>query len=442
MKISINKDTMLPHLLPLFEDTHPVTILFGSASSGKSYTMMTYSVLWALRGQALLIARKQANQIRKSVLLEVKKAIDRMGLKDFFHINMTDLVVTCTVNKGSISFVGVDDENKLKSITPPLASAFDTVILEEADSFSSEDFDQLQLRRRGSTKWAKRMIMIFNPVSIRKMQWVWDRWFEPNGWNDEEDMYFENDEVLIQRCNYDKNVFLTDDDRQSFERLKRDNPRKFKIYGEGRFGSAGKTIFNINSYEMSDFDYQDMLDRAIRGRSSQFELRIGADFGFTHKSAITVSVWDRINNRIYIVGEYAKSGLTDFQFANNAIDLLEELNIPLHTTILCDSASPASIKEMVSCGLTGAKKAHKCNGSVTPQIDFLQSHYIYIHSRCKDIYGEFTALEYKRDKMGNYTEKIDDSINNDDCVASLRYAFSYEAWNRSIISFSGYNGDF
>ena len=92
MRVIVNKDNVLPHLRPLYNTDKPVTILFGSASSGKSYQMMTNAVLWALEGRNILIARKEGARIKGSVWSECKKAISRMNLEKYFNIRISEFV--------------------------------------------------------------------------------------------------------------------------------------------------------------------------------------------------------------------------------------------------------------------------------------------------------------------------------------------------------------
>ena len=86
MKVHINKEMVLPHLRHIFTRENPVQCYFGSASSGKSYQIMMMSVLWALQGRTVLIARKEGSQLRRSVWSEVKKAMERMNLDQYFDV--------------------------------------------------------------------------------------------------------------------------------------------------------------------------------------------------------------------------------------------------------------------------------------------------------------------------------------------------------------------
>ena len=420
MKININPKMFLKTLKNVFTRENPVQIYFGSASSGKSYNIMMMAVFWALQGRTVLIARKEQSQLRRSVWAEVKKAMIRLSLDKYFDLQISQFQMLSKIGKGAIMFTGVDDPDKLKSITAPMATAIDTVILEEADGFTEEDFDQLRIRCRGFSMFPKRALVIFNPVSIAKMKWMYDRYFRANGWDDEIDMFLDTKDVFIQRCVYGDNLYLTPDDIEKMELLKTQNPRKYRVYGEGRFGASGKTVFDPNKYWVEDFDIGDIL-------SSGFELRIVGDFGYVHASAMSICLWDKKNSKIYIIGLVYEYELTKEKLAKLCKEKLIELGYSLKIRSQWDSAEPASIRTLQDNGLLGAMKAKKGQGSVSRQVDFLQSQTIIIHESCKEIQWEMESLNFKKNKDGTYNEELDDS-NGDDGIASLRYAFSYDAW--------------
>ena len=428
MNIKINKKKVLPHLRPLLKSSKPVYILFGSASSGKSYQMMANAVLWAMEGRNVLIARKEGARIKGSVWSECKKAMSRMGLEKYFDVRVSEFTMVNKLNNGAIIFTGVDDENKLKSITPPKATAIDTVILEEADAFTEEDYDQLRLRCRGECAFPKRAFMIFNPVSKQRMKWVWDRYFDGR-WDDEVDNFYEDDEIIIQRCNYDQNEHLTDDDEEKFLRLKEQNPARYRVYGEGRFGATGKSVFDANMYSVAKLDHNELSKKG-------FNLYIGVDFGYVHSSTCVIVLHDDINNELFVTGLVSVKETTKPQFARLVRNKLVEYNIPLNTSVYCDSAEPSSIDSMVEGGVLGAMKAKKGNGSVTNQIDFLQCHRIFIDESCIELKREMDVLNYRKRKDGTYTEELDDRF-GDDCVAGLRYAVSYKAYEMEKQSICG-----
>lgn len=93
-------------------------IFFGGSSSGKSYFLAQRTLIDVLCNRRnYLICRNTAATIKKSVFNEVTKAISRMKLSKLFVINRTDMTITCD-NGYQILFAGLDDVEKIKSITP------------------------------------------------------------------------------------------------------------------------------------------------------------------------------------------------------------------------------------------------------------------------------------------------------------------------------------
>ena len=384
---------------------------------------MHWVVLWALMGRNVIVARKQQNQLRRSVFAEVTKAIDNLSLAQYFTINKTDLTILSRATQGAIIFVGVDDNSKLKSLTAPQnGGVLDTLVLEEADAFTEDDFDQLRTRMRGISKFKKKSIMIFNPVSKLKMKWVWDRFFEAVKWDDEVDNEYDSKDLYIKRCTYDMNRFLGQDEITAMESLQTRNPRFWRVFGQGKFGIAGKMVFDGN-FRLQDFSISDI--RSTRG----FTEHHGVDFGFIHKSTLVSSMYDEKNHKIYVYAEIGVREKTKTEFS----DIIKthcthkDIRNPL---LWCDSAEPASIKELKQQGLrtTNAKKGPD---SVRRSYDFMQSQEIIIHPSCKQLFAEMETLTYKK-RNGEYTEEIDDS-SGDDLIAGLRYGYSQMYMNRGAV---------
>ena len=104
--------------LPYLNATQYTQIFFGGSSSGKSYFLAQRTVMDNINGYNYLICRNVGKTIKKSVFNEICKAISNLQLSMFYRINQTDLTITCTRNKKQILFAGLDDVEKLKSITP------------------------------------------------------------------------------------------------------------------------------------------------------------------------------------------------------------------------------------------------------------------------------------------------------------------------------------
>lgn len=110
-------------------------IFYGGASSGKSYFISQKIVLDNIQGANWLVCRNVARTIRNSTYNEIVKAISNMGLAKYYSINKSDMVITNNFNGKQIIFAGLDDSEKIKSVTPANGGNADTV-----DNYHASDF--------------------------------------------------------------------------------------------------------------------------------------------------------------------------------------------------------------------------------------------------------------------------------------------------------------
>ena len=100
-------------------------VMKGSAGSGKSVDTAQNYILRLMQdpGRNLLCVRKADVTNRDSTFAELQGAIFRMfgeQYKKYWHINSSNMIVECKINRNQIIFRGVNDEKqreKLKSIT-------------------------------------------------------------------------------------------------------------------------------------------------------------------------------------------------------------------------------------------------------------------------------------------------------------------------------------
>lgn len=232
---SIDVDlTELPNLTPqkfypLYWDESRYMVLMGGGGSGKSVFITQKIVTRMLNesGHRILVLRKVAKTLRESVFAEIKKTIYRWGVQDLFTIpkgTTSELHITC-VNGNEILFAGLDDVEKLKSI-----SGVTSVWIEEASEISTEDFRQLDIRMRGKSKSYKQMMISFNPIDI-------------NHWLKKEFFDVKKPNAVTRHSTYLDNPFLPDEDRGVLEAFKYTDPYFYQVYCLGEWGVLGKTIF-------------------------------------------------------------------------------------------------------------------------------------------------------------------------------------------------------
>jgi len=134
--------------------------------------------------------------------------------------------ITFESSGSEIIFAGLDDVEKLKSI-----SGITGIWIEEASELQESDFNQLDIRLRGVTKYYKQIILSFNPISVT--HWLKKRFFD-----------HESEKAHTHQSTYLDNRFLPVEDRETLEGFKDTDEYYYAVYCLGNWGITGKTVFN------------------------------------------------------------------------------------------------------------------------------------------------------------------------------------------------------
>lgn len=381
---------------PFLTDDTRTQIFFGGSSSGKSYFLAQRTVLDILRGDRnYLVFRNVLNTVKKSVFNEITKTIHNMGLSSFFNINKSNMVITCSLNNKQILFAGLDDPEKIKSITP-IDGVITDIWLEEATEAKYEAVKQLYKRLRGRSKVKKRLILSFNP--ILKSHWIYKEYF--GGWQDDKNFYRDSDNLLILKTTYKDNDFLEEDD---IKELENETDRYYyEVYTLGNWGSLGNVIFK-------NWEVQDLSE--IRKTFDRFNN--GLDFGFAQDPAAMIHMhYDRKKKTLYILDELYERELTNDLLAEKIKKMIG------NQYVVCDSSEPKSIRELVNHGVR-AMPAKKGPDSVNHGINWLRQQKIIIDVRCQNVKNEFQTYRWKEDKDGNVLPVPVDRDNH--AIDAIRY---------------------
>lgn len=401
--MKVQDDAFNECYIKYMSDNHRVQVFFGGSSSGKSYFLAQRTVLDCLSGRNYLVLRNVARTIRASSWNECMKAIGRMKLKTWFDVNKTDMTITAKNNRCQIMFAGLDDVEKIKSITP-VKGVLTDIWIEEATEIDYDDYKQLSKRLRGDSGKSKRITFSFNP--IYKEHWIYREFFQ--NWEEKKNRYSDN-HLSILKTTYKDNRFLTPDDIYSLEN---ETDEYYKnVYTYGNWGVLGDVIFRNWSVE----NLTDMKRTADK-------LLLGLDFGFSSDPCGGVKVnFHKPTKTIYILDELYERGLTNSQLSG----ILKDFTAGHYIT--CDSAEPKSIKELQNYGIraTGAKKGPD---SVMHGVQWLQGCKIVIDTGCQHMKNELTMYQWKKDKDGNSMRVPEDRNNH--LIDALRYAMENEATAR------------
>jgi len=385
--------------LPYLKDGTPFQIFFGGSSSGKSVFLAERAVFDVVDGKRnYLICRQVGRTIRGSVAQEIHKVIKAWNLNEYFVTNKTDGTITCKNGK-QIVFSGLDDVEKLKSITPA-DGVFTDIWVEEATETDKESIGLLLKRQRGGSEAVpKRVTLSFNP--ILQSHWIYTEYFAGVAWADDQTQY-RDDEILIVKTTYKDNRFLT---KQDIKRLENEKDEYlYNVYTLGAWGILGDVIFK--NWKVQDLS--DKLDQMTNHRA-------GLDFGFSSDpAAMPVMHYDQMRSILYIYDEFYERGLTNQALAAEIIKLIGS------KPVTCDSAEPKSIAELQSAGVS-ALAAKKGKDSVNFGIQWLQGlNEIIIDAKCVNAKKEFSTYHWKKDKDGNALRVPVGK--NDHLIDATRYA--------------------
>lgn len=366
-------------------------------------------------GHRFLVVRKVAKTLRTSVFQLFRDYIIKWKLSGFFKINKTDMTITYIPNGNIIYFAGVDDPEKLKSI-----EGVTGIWIEEATELFLNDFEELDRRLRGVTKYYKQIILSYNP--ILKTNWTYKRFFQ--GISKEEKSI-----IRKLRTTYLDNRYILQD-KAYIKLLRSYKGNMRKVYTLGEYGALENAIYTKwKTIPDKEFPVEDKAD-------------YGLDFGYINPCALVKMVVDMERKEIYVNELLYKTRLDTGKLA-------KELNILKlnDKRIIADSEAPDKINELKNWyykeekfdkalgkavityeenGLSYIEGALKGKGSVLAGIDYLQQFKIFITESSVNVIREIESYQRKKDKDGNILEEPEKGQDHSlDAIRMVMYTCYY-----------------
>lgn len=389
-------------------------VVKGSRASKKSKTAALNDICRMMQypNANLLIIRRVGRTLKDSVYADLKWAIHKLGVDDFWICTTSPLEMTYKPTGQKIYFRGLDDPLKITSIAVSKGYLC-WMRIEEAYEIENEaDFDILDESIRGETPDCfKQITLCLNPWNEK--HWIKHRFFEDEVGKDADGkpIYKEREtpisadgEILAITTNYLCNEFLDKADLEVFERMKKNNPRRYQVAGLGNWGTTEGLVF-------TNFREATVDSETVRTLKTAF----GLDWGFTNDPTAFVEAYiDQDNYKIYIKDEIYKRGLTNKMIA-------DELSYHGYkkARITADSAEAKSIEELKGYGVSHIKASKKGPGSINAGIQYIQNFEIVIDPHCVNFITEINNYKWKKDKFGKPTGKPEDSYNH--LMDALRY---------------------
>ena len=229
VNIKISKKVFNDIYIPYLDNEDRYLIFYGGGSSGKSFFIGQRYTLKQISPKRcnLLIVRQTGDTNRKSTFPLMKQVIKKWNLSNHFKINESDMRIKCLLTGNEIAFAGLDDVEKIKSITFENGELTD-IWVEEATECLEADINQLKVRLRGG-KSKKQMVLSFNPINVQ-------HWIKRH--------FIDSKLATVCFSTYKDNKFLTEDDRKALENLKYTDEYTYNVYCLGQWGVIGKTVFD------------------------------------------------------------------------------------------------------------------------------------------------------------------------------------------------------
>ena len=372
----------------------------GSRASKKSKTTALNFIFRIMKypGSNLLVIRKVFRTLKDSAYTDLRWAIRQLQVDDYWEYKESPLELIYKPTGQKVLFRGMDEPMKLTSITVDVGS-LRWCWIEEAYEINKEtDFNMLDESIRGQVQGElfKQITLTLNPWN--EGHWIKKRFFDKK-----------DNDILAKTTNYLCNEFLDKSDLRLFERMKKENPRRYQVAGLGEWGISEGLIYE--SYEEKEFDWRELLK--IR---KNMKAIFGLDFGYTNDpTAFFCALLDLEQKEIYVFDEIYKERMQNTEIYSEIVNKGFKKE-----KIVADSAEPKSIDQLKSLGLNRIVAAKKGKDSINAGIQFIQDFKIYVHPRCNNFLTEISNYCWDKDKYGKPINKPVDNFNH--LMDAMRYA--------------------
>ncbi len=351
----------------------------GKASKKSTTTALNFLVrLMQTPDANLLVIRRIMDTHRTSTFAQLQWAAAKLCVSHLWKATLSPMELTYLPTGQKILFRGFDDVYKIASTTVTHGYLC-WVWVEEAFELESEEaFDTFDLsvpRGEVPPPLFKQTTLTFNPWSER--HWLKKRFFDTPA-----------DNVRTFTTDYRCNEFLDDADRAVFERMKRENPRRFAVAGCGDWGIADGLIYE--NWTVEPFDVGRLTD------GWKYRRVYGLDYGYSNDpTAFIAAAVNPLDRVLYVFDEFKARGLLNR-------DIAERLCRKGYDgeRIRADCAEPKSNEELRRSGIYRLTPAAKGPGSLLHGIARLQEYRIVVHPACTETAAELAAYAWERTADG------------------------------------------
>lgn len=405
---------------------------YGGRGSCKSSFISVTTIILLVQNPAFnaLILRKTAESLRRSVFEQIKWAVDKLGLNEYFKFTVSPMQATYLPTGQVILFSGVDDPTRLKSLKTK-TGYFAITWFEESAEFNAEEMENVKLTTmRGGDVFY--IFDSFNPPSaVRNWKNEDVRQYKPQRLTHLSDYRTTPREWLGEA------FILEAEQMRKLKPLEYDTIFLGIPRGTGRQVFENITLREITDEEISRFDY----------------IETGIDWGYyPDPFAYGRMSYDAAKRTLYIFDELYlyKHGNIEASEAlkDHLIDLnrdawdslagvfdeeykrLEFINMLKSERITADSAEPKSCADFRAFGWN-LRAAIKGPGSLNAGFKWLQGlkEIVIDPRRCPHAADEFSLYEHDLDKRTGEVLPGYPQGQPDHFLALTRYACEH-IWTR------------
>lgn len=375
-------------------------VVKGSRASKKSKTTALWIVynMMKYRNANTLVVRKVYRTLKDSCYSDLKWAIQRFKVDDYWEFKESPLEITYKPTGQKILFRGLDDPLKITSISVSVGQLCFCWVEEAYELTDETAFNMLDESIRGIVEEPlfKQIILTFNPWNER--HWLKSRFFDITAPN-----------ILAITTNYLCNEWLDKSDKKLFEDMKKNNPRRYQVAGLGEWGITDGLVYE--NWRELEFDWREILNKRRKAKAV-----FGLDFGYTNDpAAFFCGILDQEQKEIYVFDEIYQKRMQNTAIYRN----IEKLGFKKEI-IVADSEEPKSIEHLRGLGLYRIKPSKKGKDSINAGIQFIQDFKIFIHPRCVNFLTEISNYSWDKDKFGKTVNKPIDDFNH--LMDAMRYA--------------------
>ena len=298
----------------LFEETIEHAIFKGGRGSGKTLNAGVLYQLWLFLhpdyyGKVFANVREKCNSIKASTYSVLKSVIETLELTDIIHIAATE--ITCPINKTSIQFFGVAQDDSFKGI-----SNVSFIFFEEGSYLEAQELDKFVLSMRednmkGGHKAVIRTVLCYNPVTN------YDSALE---WYENKKVGDNSDGVLIAHVNMEDlpKRYQSATLKASFKQLKEVDYERYKHV------ALGAPVPNLGEYPFDVLVSSDDLPKPLKKHHVVAYLDPAKGGG--DKTALAIAYVNNDGNLI-VTGKSWKSAFWSDRVIIDIINMINEYNV-------------------------------------------------------------------------------------------------------------------